>query len=127
MEQYRTLSGLLPPQRFPISYFEENDSWAVTSSRGWVSGFYPSTLFYLYKETKDEQTLAEAERMLHLLEREQFNTRTHDIGFMMYCSFGNALRIAPKPEYSEILENSAKALIERYVCVEVVLKHGETV
>ncbi|MDR2921078.1 MAG: glycoside hydrolase family 88 protein [Tannerella sp.] len=114
VEQYRILSGLFPHGRFPVSYFVENDSLAVTSSGGWVSGFYPGTLLYLYEETKDEQTLAEAERILQLLEKEQFNTRTHDIGFMMYCSFGNALRVAPKPEYHQILENSAKSLIERY-------------
>jgi len=112
--QYRTLSDSLPNGKFPVSYFAENDSLAVTSSGGWVSGFYPGTLFYLYEETKDVQTLIEAERMLQLLEKEQFNTRTHDIGFMMYCSFGNALRIVPKPEYHLILENSAKSLIERY-------------
>ena len=33
---------------------------------------------------------------------------------MMFCSFGNANRINPKPEYQEILMNSAKSLATRY-------------
>jgi uncharacterized protein YyaL (SSP411 family) len=33
---------------------------------------------------------------------------------MMYCSFGNANRIQPKPEYKEILLNSAKSLCTRF-------------
>ena len=34
--------------------------------------------------------------MLKLLEPEQYNVSTHDIGFMMYCSYGNANRIVPQ-------------------------------
>lgn len=33
---------------------------------------------------------------------------------MMYCSFGNAYRIDPKPEYEQVLMNSAKSLATRY-------------
>jgi uncharacterized protein YyaL (SSP411 family) len=52
--------------------------------------------------------------MLKLLEVEQHNKTTHDLGFMMYCSFGNALQIAPKPGYKQILINSAKSLSSRF-------------
>jgi rhamnogalacturonyl hydrolase YesR len=69
---------------------------------------------YLYEQTKQQTLLTEAERMLNLLKKEQFNTTTHDLGFMMYCSFGNANRMAPKPEYKEILVNSAKSLSTRF-------------
>lgn len=33
---------------------------------------------------------------------------------MMYCSYGNANRIAPKPEYKDIMVNSARSLISRF-------------
>ena len=52
--------------------------------------------------------------MLKLLEPEQYNVNTHDVGFMMYCSYGNANRIAPKPEYKDIMVNSARSLISRF-------------
>ena len=42
-------------------------------------------------------------RILEVLKKEQFNKNTHDLGFMMYCSFGNANVIHPTNEYKEIL------------------------
>ncbi len=48
------------------------------------------------------------------LKKEQFNTSTHDLGFMMYCSFGNAQRLDPNPTYEEVLMNSAESLATRY-------------
>lgn len=48
------------------------------------------------------------------LKKEQNNTTTHDLGFMMYCSFGNAQRLHPSKEYEAILMQSAKSLITRY-------------
>jgi hypothetical protein len=51
---------------------------------------------------------------MEVLAKEQFNTHTHDLGFMMYCSFGNANKIEPKPEYKQILINSAKSLSTRF-------------
>jgi uncharacterized protein YyaL (SSP411 family) len=52
--------------------------------------------------------------MLALLEKEKNNKGTHDLGFMMYCSYGNAERIASKPEYKEILLQSARSLSSRF-------------
>lgn len=52
--------------------------------------------------------------MLNILQKEQYNKTTHDLGFMMYCSFGNAEKIEPKPEYKQILINSAKSLSTRF-------------
>jgi unsaturated chondroitin disaccharide hydrolase len=49
-----------------------------------------------------------------LLEKEQFNKGTHDLGFMMFCSFGNANRLMPTKEYQEILMNSARSLSTRF-------------
>ena len=52
--------------------------------------------------------------MLNLLDAEQYNSDTHDVGFMMYCSFGNANRIAPQLNYKDILVNSARSLMTRF-------------
>src|SRR5690606_13618258 len=45
---------------------------------------------------------------------EQFNTSTHDLGFMMFCSYGHANRLKPNPAYERILLNSATSLASRY-------------
>lgn len=112
--QYALLMKSLPAGQFPKTYHATNDKLETSGSDWWCSGFYPGTLLYLYEQTKEQKLYSEALRMLTLLEKEKANKNTHDLGFMMFCSFGNALRIAPKPEYNEILLTSAKSLSTRF-------------
>jgi hypothetical protein len=112
--QYRHIMKILPAGKFPRSYDFKSDKLITSGSEWWCSGFYPGTLLYLYEETKDEILYKEALRMLTLLEKEKNNTSTHDLGFMMFCSFGNANRIAARPEYKEILLTSARSLATRF-------------
>jgi unsaturated chondroitin disaccharide hydrolase len=48
------------------------------------------------------------------LEKEKLNTSTHDLGFMLYNSFGNGYRLTENPIYKDILVTGAKSLISRY-------------
>jgi hypothetical protein len=112
--QYQFLAQHLPAGKFPKTYFPNTDRYEFSNSDWWCSGFYPGSLLYIYEQTKDQATYQEAERILKDLEKEKYNTTTHDLGFMMFCSFGNANRIAPKPAYKEILLTSAKSLATRF-------------
>ena len=80
----------------------------------WTSGFFPGSLWYLYELTGDEVWRRNAEKWTAALEPVKTNKGTHDIGFMMYCSFGNAQRLAPDPSYVDILIESANSLTTRY-------------
>jgi hypothetical protein len=113
-KQYQFLAKHLPATKFPKTYFPNTDKYEFSNSDWWCSGFYPGSLLYIYEQTKDPQTYTEALRILKDLEKEKYNTTTHDLGFMMFCSFGNANFIDPKPEYKEILLTSAKSLITRF-------------
>lgn len=113
-DQYKHLMELLPKGEFPRSYSSTEDKLITSGSDWWCSGFYPGTLLYLFEEAGDEKLNQEAMRMLSLLEKEQYNTTTHDLGFMMFCSFGNANRMNPKEEYKQILLQSAKSLSTRF-------------
>jgi len=112
--QYKILMKNLPAGKFPKTFFPKTGQYEFSNSSWWCSGFYPATLLYLYEQTKDKSLYDEAMRIMDTLKKEQFNKNTHDLGFMMYCPFGNANRIAPKPEYKEILLNSAKSLSTRF-------------
>ena len=112
--QYKVLMAKLPPNRFPKTYHANTDSLETSGSDWWCSGFYPGTLLYLYEQTKDISLYNEAVRMLNILQKEQYNKGTHDLGFMMYCSFGNANRLTPSQEYRDILLNSARSLSTRF-------------
>ncbi len=112
--QYKILAKNLPADKFPKTYFPTTDKYEWSNSGWWCSGFYPGTLLYLYQQTKDTALYNEAIRILDVLKKEQFNKGTHDLGFMMYCSFGNANAINPSNAYKEILLNSARSLSTRF-------------
>ncbi|MDT0687746.1 glycoside hydrolase family 88 protein [Autumnicola psychrophila] len=114
-QQYKYMADQLPKDgRFPKTFYAKEDRFETSGSNWWVSGFYPGTLLYLYEETGDPELMEEAERILKDLEKEQYNTSTHDLGFMMFDSFGAANRLDPREEYDEILMNSAKSLATRF-------------
>ncbi|MDO9373733.1 MAG: glycoside hydrolase family 88 protein [Ferruginibacter sp.] len=113
-DQYKLLAKNLPPEKFPKTYFPATGKYEFSNSGWWCSGFYPGSLLLMYEQTKDKALYDDAIRILQVLEKEKLNTGTHDLGFMMFCSFGTANRLAPKPEYKEILLTSAKSLSTRF-------------
>jgi hypothetical protein len=112
--QYRYMMTLVPADSLPQSYEEKDNKFISREIEWWCSGFYPGTLWYIYEQTKDETVKKEAERSMNLLVPNQTNTGTHDLGFMMYCSFGNAYRLTKDEKYKEIVFRSAQALATRY-------------
>lgn len=111
-KQYEYFSTTIPDDLFPKTF--QNNKLTPCKSSDWVSGFYPGTLLYLSEQLNDDHLFDLAQNKLDILEKEQFNTKTHDLGFMMFCSFGNALRLKPSEKYETILLNSAKSLASRY-------------
>ncbi|MFD0792885.1 glycoside hydrolase family 88 protein [Mucilaginibacter litoreus] len=112
--QYKYLAKQLKPQEFPKTYHADQNKLETSNSGWWCSGFYPGTLLNIYQQNHDKALLTEAGRMMKVLEKEQYNTHTHDLGFMMYCSFGTANKLNPSDEYRQILINSAKSLSTRF-------------
>jgi rhamnogalacturonyl hydrolase YesR len=80
----------------------------------WTGGFWPGALWYMYEYTGDAKWKEAALKWTASLESNQFNTRHHDIGFMMFSSYGNGLRITGDTSYKPILIQSAKSLCQRY-------------
>ena len=112
--QYKVMMHELPAGRFPKTFDSTSGKLVTSGSDWWCSGFYPGALLYLYEQRKDTVLYHEAIRMLGLLQKEQYNTGTHDLGFMMYCSFGNAYRITHDEQYKKVLLQSARSLSTRF-------------
>jgi unsaturated chondroitin disaccharide hydrolase len=112
--QYKLLTKNTPPGLLPRTYDAKKDKVQSTDSQWWCSGFFPGTLWYIFEYTGDTMIRAEATRRMELLENERFNTRDHDLGFKMYCSFGNAFRITQDPVYKTIIFTAARSLSARY-------------
>jgi unsaturated chondroitin disaccharide hydrolase len=114
VEQYKVLMNKLPSDVMPQYYNSKTNQLVTSKTSWWCSGFYPGTLWYLYEYSGDASIKAEAEKKLQILEKEKNNTHTHDLGFMMFCSFGNAYRLSGNPAYKEVLNTSAASLSTRY-------------
>ena len=89
-------------------------SLSLVAPRDWTSGFFPGTMWYLYEESGDEFWKENAIRFTDYLESIKTYKGTHDLGFMIYCSYGNGLRLAQVPGYDEVMLEGARSLISRF-------------
>ncbi len=111
-EQYKVLMQNVPEGVMPETFI--NNKLVTCKPGNWVAGFYPGNLILLFDATGDSAFYKEALHKITLMEPEQYNTSTHDLGFMMYCSYGNLYRVSPEEKYKNILLNSARSLSTRF-------------
>lgn len=83
-------------------------------SRDWTSGFFPGELWYMYEFTENPKWEKQAKAFTASIEEQKNTKTTHDLGFIMYCSFGNGFRITKEQSYKPILIEAANSLISRY-------------
>ncbi|PWG80940.1 glycoside hydrolase family 88 protein [Pararcticibacter amylolyticus] len=106
-EKYKSQEG-----RLPKTYEKGKD--VSSDSRWWCSGFFPGSLWYLYGNNKNAEVLKYARLYTGRVEREKYTTDNHDVGFMIYCSFGNGYRLTHDNSYKEVMLTAAKSLSTRY-------------
>jgi len=92
----------------------KDGSLSVVPAGDWTSGFYPGVLWYMFELTGEQEWKDKAVKYTDLLEDEQYNGSNHDVGFRMFCSYGNALRLTGDENYIPVLVQSARTLIARY-------------
>lgn len=80
----------------------------------WTSGFFPGSLWYAYELTGDADLKNEAidytNRMFPISKYKD----NHDIGFMINCSYGNAMRLAPNDSIMDVIVETAENLCSRF-------------
>lgn len=114
-QQYLYMASQNPePDRMPQSFDEKTGKFDARDITWWCSGFYPGSLWYIYEQTQNAEIRKEAERSLKVIEPNQHFTGNHDLGFMVYCSFGNAYRLTRNEDYKKIIFNASDALSTRY-------------
>ena len=101
------------PGRLPQTINRKGDLVTCNSS-WWVSGFYPGVLWYLYEYTNNDSIKYLAEQFTDRVKDQQYTTDNHDVGFMIFCSFGNGYRLTQNPEYLPVIDNAAKSLSTRF-------------
>ncbi len=117
-EQYTVLlNSSTDLSSFPRT-LTENGTVKGTDVWDWTGGFFPGALWYIYEYTNKPQWKDAATKWTEALEQGQFLTQHHDVGFVMYCSYGNAMRLEKNAEklaaYKKILVQSAESALTRY-------------
>ena len=98
--------------RIPSSFQDGKIVYVPTDD--WVSGFFAGTLWYMYELTGDENWADHARKHTEVLDTIQYLTWHHDVGFMIYDSYGNGLRLKNIEGYKDVCVNTAKSLSTRF-------------
>ena len=99
--------------RFPRTT-HRNGKIKEVPANDWTSGFFPGELWLMYKYTGKPFWKAKAEAWTRQLSSQQYNTHTHDVGFMINCSYGNGLKFTGNNKYKQVIINAAKSLVTRF-------------
>lgn len=109
IEQYRSMiNDLKDHDGFPQSV-NPDGSLSTMPGKWWCSGFFSGTLWYMYEYAKEPQIKKWASEWTINLQSQQYNKETHDLGFILYCSYGNGYRLAKNAGYRSVLLNGAES------------------
>lgn len=102
--------------KIPRSINKDSKEWRLVTYDDWCSGFWSGSLWYLYEGTKNPLFKQQAERfdkqLLPL--SEQKVAYDHDLGFQIFCSYGNGYRLTKNPAYKKVILKTAKVLATLY-------------
>ena len=111
--QYRhLLASVKNDPKIPRTF--EHGKLVTVAPKDWTSGFIAGSLWYLHEFSKDPKWLAAAQDYTERLESLKDYRGSHDVGFMLGCSYGHGYRITKKPAYRKILLAGADSLSTRY-------------
>jgi hypothetical protein len=106
------LASMRGETNFPRTF--EDGKLRLVRARDWTSGFFPGALWYLFELSGDGKWKAAAQEATARLESIKNYGGSHDIGFMLNCSFGNGYRLTHDPHYREVLIQGARTLATRF-------------
>ena len=92
----------------------EKGELVTANIRWWTSGFFPGSLWLLYEHTGDDKLREYAEHFTARLESLKDYRGTHDLGFMVFCSYGNGYRLTGNEAYKEIINEASASLATRF-------------
>lgn len=100
------------PQALPRT-FEDGQVKTARYSH-WVSGFFPGLLWMLSEDRSDPRLRPFAEMYTDRVEPAKHMRSTHDLGFMLYCSFGQGYRLTGNEHYLDVIREGTENLLTRW-------------
>jgi unsaturated chondroitin disaccharide hydrolase len=81
---------------------------------GWINGYFPGAMWYVYAMTGDTNYQTWARKWTGSLYPIRTDTNTDDVGFLLNCSFGNGYRFTGDAGYAAVLVQGAQSLSNRF-------------
>ncbi|NBB31058.1 glycoside hydrolase family 88 protein [Cellulophaga sp. BC115SP] len=99
----------------PRSIEKDKTAWRLVDYKDWCSGFWSGALWYLYEGTKNPLFKEQAERFdKQLKPLSQEKAYDHDLGFQIFCSYGNGYRLTANSTYKKVILATADTLATLY-------------
>lgn len=92
----------------------EHGKMVTVGPKDWTSGFVAGALWYLYEYSRDPKWLAAATDYTVRLESVKDHRGSHDVGFILGCSYGNGYRLTGNPAYRDLMLQGAASLATRF-------------
>ncbi|MGF7230436.1 glycoside hydrolase family 88 protein [Arachidicoccus sp.] len=107
----KTLAQIPNDSLFPRSISKGKTNWDYVDRADWTSGFWPGILWNLYQYTGDKLFKIKADSATRELASNAYTASfDHDLGFMLYNSFGNGYRVTKDSSYKKVLLAAADSL-----------------
>ena len=109
----RTATTLSPDAGYP-RVTRKDGSWGQSAASQWTSGFFGGTLWYMYQAQRTPEWRGLAERWTAGLENNKRTTTTHDLGFMIFDSFGHGYLLTGDSHYRDVVMEASRSLATRF-------------
>jgi rhamnogalacturonyl hydrolase YesR len=83
-------------------------------SRDWTSGFFAGNLWQLYRLTGNPDYKKQAQKWTPFSKKESVNRGSHDVGFKVFCAFGEGLKVEKNADYEKTIIKGAETLCTRF-------------
>ena len=93
---------------------EKDGSLRMVRQPDWCCGFFSGELWQMYQYSHDPFWREQAVSNTWPIEQVKFDCGSHDLGFMVYNSFGKAWELTGEQSYRDVVVQAARTLITRY-------------
>jgi unsaturated chondroitin disaccharide hydrolase len=109
-----SVAEVATPTRFPRSTDPATGRWRTRSSADWTAGFFAGQLWLMYEHSGNPARRSAAEQWTAGVAPQATNTGTHDVGFMIFDSAGQAYRVTGEDAYRQTVLTAAASLDTRF-------------
>ncbi len=111
---YESIKPKLKSKNFIPRTINDNGKAALVNIYDWTSGFYAGSLWYLNFLTDNPKWEERALEYTKELDSIQYWGGNHDVGFIIECSYGNALKKTASNAFDSVIVQTAKSLSTRF-------------